>query len=83
MRAARYLNQRINNTTSAEDVQLIKWSWEGMRSSAFDDFILSDLESGVRDYHDRLREVLPVLNLAEAPPEGTLAQRNQELGGAA
>ena len=54
-----------------------------MRSSAFDGFILSDLESGVRDYHDWLREVLPVLNLAEAPPEGTLAQRNQELGGAA
>jgi phenylpropionate dioxygenase-like ring-hydroxylating dioxygenase large terminal subunit len=83
MRAARYLNRRINNTTGAEDVQLIKWSWEGMRSSAFDGFVLSDLESGVRAYHDRLREVLPVLNLAAAPPQGTLAQRNQELGGAA
>jgi phenylpropionate dioxygenase-like ring-hydroxylating dioxygenase large terminal subunit len=83
MRAARYLNRRINSTTGEEDVQLIKWSWEGMRSSAFDDFVLSDLESGVRAYHDRLREVLPVLNLTEAPPEGTLAQRNQELGGAA
>jgi phenylpropionate dioxygenase-like ring-hydroxylating dioxygenase large terminal subunit len=83
MRAARYLQQRINRTAGAEDIQLIKWSWEGMRSSAFDDFILSDLESGVRDYHDRLRELLPVLNLPEAPTEGTLAQRNQELGGAA
>jgi hypothetical protein len=82
MRAARYLNRRINNITGTEDIQLIKWSWEGMRSSAFDDFILSDLESGVRAYHDRLRDVLPVLNLAEAPPEGSLAQRNQELGGA-
>ncbi len=83
MRAARYLQERINGTTGDEDIQLIKWSWEGMRSSAFDDFILSDLESGVRDYHDRLREVLPVLNLPEAPPQGTLAQRNQELNGAA
>ena len=79
----RYLNRRINNAAGAEDVQLIKWSWEGMRSSAFDGFVLSDLERGVRAYHDRLREVLPVLNLAEAPPEGTLAERNQELSGAA
>ena len=82
MQAARYLNRRISNTTSEEDIQLIKWSWEGMRSSAFDGFVLSDLESGVRAYHDRLREALPVLKLPEAPPEGTLAQRNQELGGA-
>jgi phenylpropionate dioxygenase-like ring-hydroxylating dioxygenase large terminal subunit len=83
MRAARYLNRRINNVTGAEDIQLIKWSWEGMRSSAFEGFILSDLESGVRAYHDRLREVLPVLNLPEAPPSGTLAERNRELGDAA
>ena len=83
MRAARYLQNRINRTTGAEDIQLIKWSWEGMRSSAFDDFILSDLESGVREYHNRLREVLPVLNLPEAPPDGTLAQRNRELASAA
>ena len=81
MQAARYLNRRINDTTGEEDVQLIKWSWEGMRSSAFDDFILSDLESGVRVYHDRLREILPVLNLSEPPPAGTLACRNRELGG--
>ena len=79
MRAARYLQNRINRTTGDEDIQLIKWSWEGMRSSAFDDVILSDLESGVREYHNRLREVLPVLNLPEAPPDGTLAQRNREL----
>jgi hypothetical protein len=54
-----------------------------MRSSAFDDFILSDLESGVRAYHDRLRAALPVFNLPKPPPSGTMAQRNQELGGAA
>jgi hypothetical protein len=54
-----------------------------MRSSAFDDFILSGLESGVRAYRDRLRAALPVLNLPEPPPAGAIAQRNQELGGAA
>jgi phenylpropionate dioxygenase-like ring-hydroxylating dioxygenase large terminal subunit len=79
MRAARYLNARINQTTTEEDIQLIKWSWEGMRSSAFEDFILSDIESGVRAFHDRMREILPVLDEAEAPPAGTVAERNQEL----
>jgi phenylpropionate dioxygenase-like ring-hydroxylating dioxygenase large terminal subunit len=79
MRAARYLNRRIGRTTGDEDVRLIKWSWEGMRSSAFEDFILSDLENGVRAYHDRLREVMPVFNLNEAPPAGTIAERNFEL----
>ncbi len=77
------MNRRINAATGEEDIQLIKWSWEGMRSSAFDDFIFSDLESGVRAYHDRLRAALPVLNLREPPPGGTIGQLNQELGGAA
>ena len=83
MRAARYLNMRIGKVTTEEDIQLIKWSWEGMRSSAFEDFILSDMESGVRDYYDRLREILPVMNLPEAPPAGTITERNLELSDAA
>ena len=79
MRATRYLNKRIGRVTGEEDIQLIKWSWEGMRSSAFEDFFLSDLESGVRGYHDQLRELMPVLNLTEVPPPGTIAALNQEL----
>ena len=79
MRATRYLNKRIGRVTGEEDIQLIKWSWEGMRSSAFEDFFLSDLESGVRGYHDQLRELMPVLNLTEMPPPGTIAALNQEL----
>ncbi len=79
MRAARYLANRINEATTKEDIQLIEWTWEGVRSSAFEDIHLSDLESGVRDYHDRLRKTLPVLTLPEAPAPGTLARVNQEL----
>ena len=74
---ARYLNWRIHDTTGAEQVRLIKESWEGMRSRAFDGLALSDLASGVRPYLDRLRAVLPVLNLAEVASQGILAQRNQ------
>ena len=82
MRLTRYLNRRINRMTGDEDIQLIKWAWEGYRSSAFEDIMLSDDEQVVRAYHDRLREALPVLNLREAPAPGTVAERNVELGGA-
>ena len=68
--------------TGDEDIQLIKWAWEGYRSSAFEDIILSDHEQVVRAYHDRLRKVLPVLTLRDAPAAGTLAERNRALGGA-
>ncbi|NQV46808.1 MAG: aromatic ring-hydroxylating dioxygenase subunit alpha [Rhodospirillaceae bacterium] len=79
MSAARNLNRRINLTTGNEDTQLVKWAWEGMKSSAFEDIILSDMEYGVRACHDELRRRLPVLNLTEAPALGTLAARNAEL----
>jgi hypothetical protein len=41
--------------------------------------MLSDLEYCVRSYHDHLREVLPVLNLAERPAAGTLAVLNERM----
>ena len=67
-RAARYLALRIDRATGAEDTQLIKWSWESMRSSGFQGLILSDLEAGVRDWHDRIREILPAAAEAREPP---------------
>jgi phenylpropionate dioxygenase-like ring-hydroxylating dioxygenase large terminal subunit len=58
-KAARYLALRIDRMTGAEDVELIKWSWESMQSSGFKGLILSDLEAGVRDWHDKYREMVP------------------------
>ena len=60
-KVARYLAHRIDRVTGAEDTQLIKWSWESMQSSGFSGMILSDLEAGVRDYHDMLRRTMPVI----------------------
>ncbi len=79
MRLARYLSMRIDRLTSKEDEQLIEWTWEAAFSSGFDGIILSDLEYGVRSYHDTLRELFPVLNDDEAPAPGTLNARNAEL----
>ncbi|WP_371225593.1 aromatic ring-hydroxylating oxygenase subunit alpha [Roseovarius sp. 2305UL8-3] len=78
MRLARYLSGRIDRITSDEDVQLIKWTWEAAFSSGYDGIVLSDLEYGVKTYHDALRNLFPVLS-EEEPPEGQLAARNVEL----
>ncbi|MCB1377933.1 MAG: aromatic ring-hydroxylating dioxygenase subunit alpha [Alphaproteobacteria bacterium] len=76
---ARYLAQRIDRETGREDVQLTIWSDESMKSKAFDDFHLSDLEMGVRSHHDHLRRALPVLGLAREPKDGTIADLNRSL----
>lgn len=78
-RAARYLAYRIDRETSAEDQQLSIWSNESMKSSAFDDFHLSDLEYGVRAHHDQLRQLLPVVSLSMPPPEDRIAPINEDL----
>jgi hypothetical protein len=50
-----------------------------MQSSGFPGFILSDLESGVRDYHDQLRRVLPVASLEEEPAKGQVESLNASM----
>jgi len=80
LRIARYLSGRIDRITTKEDEQLIEWCWEAAFSSGFDGVILSDLENGVRSYHDELRRLFPVLDEDEPEP-GTLRQRNADLHG--
>jgi phenylpropionate dioxygenase-like ring-hydroxylating dioxygenase large terminal subunit len=81
--AARYLAMRIDRDTQAEDVQLTIWSNESMLSKAFAGFYLSDLEYGVRTYHDHLRRLLPVLELETAPDETDMRLLNDRLLSAA
>jgi phenylpropionate dioxygenase-like ring-hydroxylating dioxygenase large terminal subunit len=79
MKLARYLSSRIDRETGREDAQLIVWSCEATKSSAYTDIILSDAEHGVRAYHDYLRTLIPVVNLQHAPAPGTLAITNQKM----
>lgn len=78
MRLARYLSMRIDRLTSKEDEQLIEWTWEAAFSSGYDGVVLSDLEYGVKTYHDALRHLFPVLS-SDEPPAGTLARQNAAL----
>jgi carnitine monooxygenase subunit len=50
-----------------------------MQSSGFAGMILSDLEAGVRSYHDQLRRIIPVMSLEEQPPAGRLAHIDSAL----
>ena len=79
MRKARELNREINMEVGDEDIRLIEWAAQGMRSSAFEGILLSDLESGVASFQKRLREVLPVVSLQSEPESGTLAQVNERM----
>jgi len=60
-------------------VQLVKWAMEGMRCSAFDEVLLSDLELGICAFQNRLRDLIPVLSLDQPPEAGCLKQVNQQL----
>ena len=79
LRLARYLSSRIDKATSKEDIQLTIWSCEAAKSSGFDGIMLSDLEYGVRSFHDRLRDLLPVMRRDSEPAAGSLGRVNDEL----
>ena len=79
MQKARELNRDINMDVGDEDIQLIEWAAAGMRSSAFEGSLLSDLELGVASFQNQLREVLPVVTLDEEPVAGSLSDVNQRL----
>ena len=76
---ARYLATRIDRETTREDKQLTIWSNESMKSSAFEGFHLSDLETAVRSHHDHLRQVLPVVTMDTPPSEHAIAETNELL----
>ena len=78
-RLARYLSYRIDRATYAEDTQLSIWSNESMKSSAFENFHLSDNERHVREHHDDLRGILPVMSLQRPPLPDDMEKINKEL----
>ncbi|MDH3537376.1 MAG: RHO alpha subunit C-terminal catalytic domain-containing protein, partial [Gammaproteobacteria bacterium] len=79
MQKARSINRKINMDVGDEDIRLIKWAAEGMRSKVFDGVVLSDLELGVASFQKQLRAVLPVVTLGEEPEAGTVGEVNERL----
>lgn len=67
MRAARYLNWRINRQVNLEDKALIERVQAGMASSGYETGPLGDSEVCLRSFARRMRELIPECRQARSP----------------
>ena len=79
LRIARYLSGRIDRDTAKEDQMLTIWASEATKSSAYSGIILSDLEFGVKTYHDHLRQLMPILRCEKAPSASEFNSLNSKM----
>ncbi len=79
MRAARYLNRRIGRNIIKEDLEFCTWTDAGVRSSSYQGGVLSGQECGVRRFHERIRQLIPVAGQPDAPPTGRVAAVNEKV----
>jgi phenylpropionate dioxygenase-like ring-hydroxylating dioxygenase large terminal subunit len=70
MRAARYLNWRINRRVSLEDKALIERVQDGMGSRSYSPGPLGKGEVALRSFARRMRELIPESRLERAPRAG-------------
>jgi len=70
MRAARYLNWRINRRVSLEDKSLIERVQTGMGSRSYSPGPLGRNEVSLRSFARRMRELIPESRLEHAPSGG-------------
>ena len=70
MRAARYLNWRINRKVNAEDTELITRVQLGMQSPTYVAGPLGTSEVCLRSFSRKLRRMIPEARLESAPPPG-------------
>ena len=79
MKAARYLNWRINREVNAEDTELINLVQEGMETSAFVSGPLAESEICLIDSAERIRNAIPVSTLDIEPNLQEISTLNQNL----
>jgi phenylpropionate dioxygenase-like ring-hydroxylating dioxygenase large terminal subunit len=70
MRAARYLNWRINRRVSLEDKDLIERVQHGMASRSYTVGPLGDGEVSLKSFGRRIRDLIPESRSHRAPPPG-------------
>ena len=70
MRAARYLNWRINRRVNAEDTELITRVQQGMQSASYAPGPLGTSEVCLRSSAAKLRRLIPQARLPGPPPAG-------------
>jgi carnitine monooxygenase subunit len=70
MKAARYLNWRINRRVNAEDTELITRVQLGMHSPSYEAGPLGTSEVCLRSFARKLRELIPQARLSKPPAPG-------------
>ena len=70
MKAARYLNWRINRRVNAEDTALIRGVQQGMASRSYVPGPLGESEVCLRSFARKLRRLIPEANLHQPPAAG-------------
>jgi phenylpropionate dioxygenase-like ring-hydroxylating dioxygenase large terminal subunit len=76
MRAARYLNWRINRMVSLEDKALIERVQAGMSSRSYTAGPLAENEVCLRSFARRMRDLIPESRLERPPAPGWARRRN-------
>ena len=83
VKALRYLNRRINRVTELEDRTYMITLQEGLKSSAYPQWNLSNsAETGVEFFHRRVQDELPVARLLQQPDPETVRGFNSQLAAA-
>jgi hypothetical protein len=72
MKAARWLNWRINNQVQIEDEQLVQDVQEGLKSRIYSVGYLSEKEICLRQFHDMIRNHVPVAYTRTPPAPGSV-----------
>jgi phenylpropionate dioxygenase-like ring-hydroxylating dioxygenase large terminal subunit len=70
MKAARYLNWRINRRVNAEDTALIEGVQQGMASRGYTPGPLGKSEVCLRSFARKIRRLIPEANLHQPPKPG-------------
>jgi carnitine monooxygenase subunit len=70
MKAARYLNWRINRRVNAEDTALIRRVQQGLGSRLYRPGPLGRSEVCLRSFATKLRRIIPEARLESPPPPG-------------
>jgi len=81
MKAARYLNWRINRRVNLEDTALIEGVQQGMASPRYTPGPLGESEVCLRSFARKLRHIIPEANLDSSPPPGWSRRPADPLGG--
>lgn len=79
MKAARYLNWRINREVNREDTDLVSRVQAGMGSSSFNTGPIGHSETALLHAIKTLKQAIPVADLENEPHPGCVASENERL----